>query len=184
MLKIVYKPIDDLIPYVNNSRTHSEQQIIQIASSIKEFGFTNPVLTDGENGIIAGHGRVLAARKLDLKEIPTIDLKHLNETQRKAYIIADNKLALNAGWDEEILKIELESLPAFETELTGFSAEEINLLFNGWDSDIERMSDIDAQDSLSKERIVIKCDPDEKEFLWEKITNLVDSLGLDNVEVS
>lgn len=183
-LAIVYKKTDALIPYVNNSRTHTENQITQIASSIREFGFTNPILLDGDDGIIAGHGRLAAAQKLGLKEVPTIDLSHLTPAQRKTYIIADNKLALNAGWDEELLKLELEDLGDGELAFTGFSAEELNLLFNGWNSDIERMSDIDAKDSLSKDRIIVKCNPDQKEMVWEAITNAVDSLGLDDVEVS
>ena len=130
MLKIVQKPVDKLIPYINNSRTHSDEQIAQIASSIKEFGWTNPILVDGENGIIAGHGRLMAARKLGYTEVPTIELKDLTETQRKAYIIADNKLALSAGWDNEMLRLELAEIGdlGFDLELTGFSAEEITEL--------------------------------------------------------
>jgi ParB-like chromosome segregation protein Spo0J len=133
MLKIVQKPVDKLIPYVNNSRTHSDEQIAQIASSIKEFGWTNPILVDGENGIIAGHGRLMAARKLGYKEVPTIELKDLTETQRKAYIIADNRLALNAGWDNEMLTIELNELLAdgFALEMLGFDPAEIQSLING-----------------------------------------------------
>lgn len=125
---IIEKPTADLIPYVNNARTHSEAQINQIAASIKEFGFTNPVLTDGKNGIIAGHGRVLAAQKLGLAQIPTIELSHLSETQKKAYILADNKLALNAGWDDELLRLELEALQDmdFDIDLIGFSDEELS----------------------------------------------------------
>ena len=127
-MQIVQRKIEDLIPYVNNSRTHSDEQIAQIAASIKEFGWTNPVLIDGENGIIAGHGRVMAARKLKFKEVPTIELKDLTETQKKAYIIADNKLALNAGWDNEILMIELEGIlsDGFELELMGFDPSELD----------------------------------------------------------
>ena len=130
MLKIVQKPVDKLIPYVNNSRTHSDEQIAQIASSIKEFGWTNPILVDGENGIIAGHGRLMAARKLGYKEVPTIELKDLTETQRKAYIIADNRLALNAGWDNEMLTIELNDLLAdgFALEMLGFDPKELSAL--------------------------------------------------------
>ena len=130
MLKIVQKPVDKLIPYVNNSRTHSDEQIAQIASSIKEFGWTNPILVDGENGIIAGHGRLMAARKLGHKEVPTIELKDLTETQRKAYIIADNRLALNAGWDNEMLTIELNELLAdgFALEILGFDTKELDAL--------------------------------------------------------
>jgi DNA modification methylase len=124
------KKVTELIPYVNNARTHSEEQVIQIAASIKEFGFTNPVLIDGENGIIAGHGRLMAAKKLGLEEVPTIELSHLSEAQRKAYILADNKLALNSGWDNDLLAIEFAELKLldFNLDLTGFSSEEIGAL--------------------------------------------------------
>ena len=101
---------EDLLSYARNSRTHSESQVDQIAASIKEFGFTNPVLIDNENQIIAGHGRVMAARKLKLVEVPCIRLGYLTETQKKAYVIADNKLALNAGWNEELLALEIDEL--------------------------------------------------------------------------
>jgi hypothetical protein len=126
-MKITQKKVADLIPYVNNSRTHSDEQVAQIAASIKEFGWTNPILVDGENGIIAGHGRLLAARKLSYKEVPTIELSDLTETQKKAYIIADNKLALNADWDNEMLALELGELGdlGFDLDLTGFAADEI-----------------------------------------------------------
>ncbi len=102
--------ISSLIPYIRNARTHSEAQIAQIAASIKEFGWTNPILVDGESGIIAGHGRVLAARKLGLAEVPVIELSHLSPAQKRAYILADNQLATNAGWDNDLLKIELADL--------------------------------------------------------------------------
>ena len=115
----------DLIPYVSNSRTHSEGQVAQIAASIKEFGFNNPILVDKEKGIIAGHGRVLAARKLGMDKVPTVELSHLTETQRKAYIIADNKLALNADWDFELLGLEMGDLQdeGFDLDLVGFDSE-------------------------------------------------------------
>jgi ParB-like chromosome segregation protein Spo0J len=100
--KIIMRPVEALIPYARNARTHSDAQVAQIAGSIREFGFTNPVLLDGDNGIIAGHGRVLAARKLGLVEVPCIELAHLTPTQRRAYVIADNKLALNAGRDDAV----------------------------------------------------------------------------------
>jgi len=102
-LKIVYKKTEDLIPYARNSRTHDESQVAQIAASIKEFGWTNPILLDGKNGIIAGHGRVMAAQKLGESKVPTIELAHMTDIQKRAYIIADNKLALNAGWDNQLL---------------------------------------------------------------------------------
>ena len=108
--KIVLRSVESLIPCARNARTHSDAQVAQIAASIREFGFTNPVLVDGENGIVAGHGRVLAARKLGMTEVPCIEIAYLTDAQRRAYIIADNKLALNAGWDQEQLKIELGEL--------------------------------------------------------------------------
>jgi DNA modification methylase len=122
--------VADLVPYARNSRTHDDAQVAQIAASIREFGFTNPVLIDAQGGIIAGHGRVLAARKLKLEQVPCIMLDHLTETQRRAYVIADNKLALNSGWDEELLKLELDELKleGFDLELTGFSLDEIDAL--------------------------------------------------------
>ncbi|AIF81429.1 DNA methylase n-4/n-6 domain-containing protein [endosymbiont of Acanthamoeba sp. UWC8] len=122
--------IEQLIPYAQNARTHSEKQIVQIANSIAEFGFANPILMGGDNIIIAGHGRLLAARKLGLKEVPVIHLKHLNETQHKALVIADNKIAENAAWNEELLKIELEQLSEdnFDINLLGFSDNELNSL--------------------------------------------------------
>jgi ParB-like chromosome segregation protein Spo0J len=109
-LKITYQKTGDLVPYARNSRTHSEEQVGQIAASIREFGFTNPVLVDEENTIIAGHGRIMAAQKLGLEDVPTITLTGLTETQRRAYVIADNSIAMNAGWDEEMLKKELRDL--------------------------------------------------------------------------
>jgi DNA modification methylase len=123
--------IEKLIPYAKNSRTHSDEQVAQLAGSIKEFGFNNPVLIGQDDVIIAGHGRVMAARKVGLMEVPCIRLKHLTETQRKAYIIADNRLALNAGWDNELLTIELNDLLAdnFALDILGFDADELkNLL--------------------------------------------------------
>lgn len=131
-LTINYIGLDKLIPYVNNSRTHDEAQVAQIAASIKEFGFTNPILIDDEGSIIAGHGRVMAARKLSLKSVPTITLSGLSDIQKRAYIIADNKLALNAGWDNDLLMLELDTLSdaGYDLDLTGFSADEINDLIS------------------------------------------------------
>lgn len=120
-------PTDALIPYARNSRSHSPEQVAQVAGSIREFGFTNPVLIDANNGIIAGHGRVMAAGKLGLDKVPCIRLAHLTETQKRAYIIADNKLALNAGWDEEMLALELGELKEedFDLSLIGFDEAEL-----------------------------------------------------------
>jgi DNA modification methylase len=120
----------DLIPYARNSRTHSDEQINQICASIKEFGFTNPIIIDEDNGIIAGHGRVMAANKLKIKELPCVQVEGWTDAQKKAYVIADNKLALNAGWDNEMLALEFEELKGldFDLELTGFSLDEIGEL--------------------------------------------------------
>jgi len=140
----------DLIPYARNTRTHSDEQVNQIVSSIKEFGFTNPVLVDQDNMIIAGHGRVMAANKLKLGKVPTICLKHLTEAQKKAYIIADNRLALNAGWDEDMLKVELEELNdlEFDISLLGFEDKEIESLLS---EPTEGLTDEDAVPDLPEE---------------------------------
>ena len=150
-MKITVKKVDSLIPYVKNSRTHSPDQVAQIAASIKEFGWTNPILVDGDNGIIAGHGRLLAARKLGHKEVPTIELKDLTETQKKAYIIADNRLALNAGWDNEMLTIELNDLLAdgFALDILGFDPKEIAALLEP--EVVEGLTDEDAVPEVPEE---------------------------------
>jgi DNA modification methylase len=137
--------LDALIPYARNARTHSDEQVAQIAASIREFGFTNPVLIDENGGIIAGHGRVMAARKLGMAEVPCIRLSHLTEAQRRAYIIADNKLALNAGWDEQLLAIEIEDLKAmdFNIDLLGFAEDELNDLLSMADAVDEGNTDAD-----------------------------------------
>jgi len=120
--------VESLIPYARNSRTHSDEQVTKIASSIKEFGFLNPIIIDGDNGIIAGHGRVMAAKKLGLKDVPCIEAAHLTDAQKRAYVIADNRLALDAGWDNEMLKIELQELEGldFDLSLTGFDPKELD----------------------------------------------------------
>lgn len=130
--KIVEKPVDGLIPYASNARTHSDEQVSQIAASIKEFGFTNPILLDGADGIIAGHGRVLAARQLGMKTVPALDLGHLSDAQRRAYVLADNKLAENAGWDDGLLRMELGALSGegFDLALLGFSDLELSVLLS------------------------------------------------------
>lgn len=128
----MWRDVSALIPYARNARTHTDEQVAQIAASIKEFGWTNPVLTDGENGIVAGHGRVLAARKLGLDQVPTLPLDGLSKGQLRAYVLADNKLAENAGWDRELLAIELGELrdEGFDLALTGFGDEELKDIFN------------------------------------------------------
>lgn len=126
-MKIEQRKVESLIPYINNSRKHSDEQVAQIAASIKEFGWTNPILVDGDNGIIAGHGRLMAARKLEMDKVPVIELAHLTENQRKALIIADNKLGLNSSWDEQLLMLEIENLREadFNIDILGFDPSEI-----------------------------------------------------------
>lgn len=130
-MEVTNKHIDLLIPYARNARTHDDAQIAQIAGSIKEFGFNNPILIDKDNGIIAGHGRVMAARKLGLTEVPTILLDHLSETQRKAYILADNRIAINSAWDNEMLSLELSDIKDdISLAMLGFNVDELDALLN------------------------------------------------------
>ena len=129
--KIEWLSVETLIPYAKNARTHSDEQVAQIAGSIKEFGFNNPVLIDKENSIIAGHGRLLAARKLGMDKVPVVQLEHMTEAQRKAYVLADNRIALNSGWDTGMLSLELQELKDdIDLSLLGFDADEINNLLN------------------------------------------------------
>lgn len=143
-LNVKYRKVEDLIPYVNNSRKHSDEQVAQISASIKEFGWTNPILIDGTNSIIAGHGRLMAARKLKMDEVPTIELGHLTDTQRKALVIADNKLALNADWDNTLLTIELDELlnDGFALDILGFNQDELAALLEP--EQVEGLTDEDA----------------------------------------
>ena len=128
-MEVTNKHIDLLIPYAKNARVHDDAQIAQLAGSIKEFGFNNPILIDKDNGIIAGHGRVMAARKLGLTEVPTILLDHLNETQRKAYILADNRIAINSTWDNEMLSLELMDIKDdVSLAMLGFNVDELDAL--------------------------------------------------------
>lgn len=153
MLTIEYKKTGELIPYINNSRTHSEKQVQQVAASIKEFGFTNPILIDEGNGIIAGHGRLQAAQMMGMDEVPTITLEGLTEAQRKAYVIADNKLALNAGWDTTALTAELERLKEldFDLDIVGFSTEELEAVLKepffepGTEEDQGKLDELDPK---------------------------------------
>jgi len=150
-IEVKYRKVEDLIPYVNNSRKHSDEQVAQIASSIKEFGWTNPILIDGTNSIIAGHGRLMAARKLKMEEVPTIELSHLTDTQRKALVIADNKLALNADWDNNLLTIELDELlkDGFALDILGFNADELSALLEP--EQVEGLTDEDSVPEVPEE---------------------------------
>jgi len=144
-LHIDHRPLQELIPYARNARTHSEEQVAQIAASIREFGFNNPILVDGANGVIAGHGRLLAARKLGLAEVPVIELGHLSDSQRRAFILADNRLAQNAGWDDELLRLELGELQLADVDLQmlGFANEELEALLRGGETTQEGQVDED-----------------------------------------
>ena len=142
--------IEKLVPYVNNARTHSADQINKLRSSIREFGFINPVIIDKDYGVIAGHGRIMAAKEEGIKEVPCVFADHLNEAQKKAYILADNRMALDAGWDEELLRVEIESLEdyGFNVELTGFSPDELSNIF---DLGVEaEEDDFDVEEELKK----------------------------------
>lgn len=150
-LQIVYKPTTDLIPYARNSRTHSDIQVGQIAASIREFGFRVPVLIDGENGIIAGHGRVLAALKLGLDEVPTVDGSDMTEVQRKMYVIADNKIALNAGWDEDVLMLEIEDLRGMGADIDLLAFDPSEIQGNKVDYSVLDDEDVDGEaDDMAK----------------------------------
>ena len=148
---------DDLIPYQNNARTHSAAQIAKLRASLREFGFVNPIIIDGHNGIIAGHGRWEAAKAEGIEEVPCVLADHLTEAQKRAYILADNRMALDAGWDEELLRIEIESLKddGFELSLTGFTPKEIESLTD--DPEFED-DGFDAEAAAKKEPIAIKGD--------------------------
>ena len=146
-LSIIYRKISDLKPYSRNARTHSRKQVRQIGAAIQEFGFTNPVLIDENDQIIAGHGRVQAAKLLALAEVPTVQIAHLSATQKRAYILADNRLAEKAGWDQEILAVELQCLLAdgFEVVLTGFEAPDIDVVL---DAAADTKSDRHGDDNI------------------------------------
>lgn len=130
-------PVERLVPYERNARTHSPEQVAQLAASIAEFGFLNPILVDSKDGIIAGHGRLAAAKDMGLPEVPVVVLDHLSEAQKRAYVLADNKLALNAGWDEKLLQIELTGLQLqdFDLSLIGFDEDDLGKLLGGGEFD-------------------------------------------------
>ena len=153
-------PISKLVPYVNNARTHSPEQIMKLRSSLREFGFINPIIIDRDYGIIAGHGRLLAAKEEGISEVPCVFVDYLTEAQKKAYILADNRMAMDAGWDEELLRVEIEALQgeAFDVSLTGFDEKELADLFkDGNDSDAED-DDYDLSAALEKAAFVKRGD--------------------------
>lgn len=162
--KIILRKTSELIPYARNARKHEEWQILQIAASINEFGFTNPILIDSQNEIIAGHGRVMAALKLDINEVPCLVLDHLTEIQKKAYAIADNKIALNSGWNEDLLRLELQELniDQFDFSKLGFNDLELSKfltegqeLIENKDDEWEGMPEFDQKDKTSFRHIIV-----------------------------
>ena len=145
--KMQLVPIDKLVPYINNSRTHSPEQVMKLRASLREFGFINPVIIDKDYGVIAGHGRLMAAKEEGMTEVPCVFAEHLTEAQKKAYIIADNRMAMDAGWDEELLRVEIESLEAeaFDLSLTGFDEKELSKLFDDGNETEDDDFDVDAE---------------------------------------
>ncbi|WP_299735362.1 ParB/Srx family N-terminal domain-containing protein [uncultured Endozoicomonas sp.] len=169
--KMMDRKVNDLIPYLNNSRVHDEEQIIQICSSIKEFGFTNPVLIDEDNGIIAGHGRLMAAKKLNLKTVPCIVLAGLSDAQKKAYIIADNAIPLNASWDMEKLALEVDALQAadFDLNLLGFKDDFMVTLFD--DPAPEPEQKPNGEEYTEIFNILVECDNEaHQQKIYDELT--------------
>ena len=177
-MQIEHLQVAELVPFINNSRTHSDEQVAQVAASIKEFGFTNPILIGSDNVIIAGHGRLLAARKLGTETVPCIRLAHLSEAQRRAYVIADNKLALNAGWDDELLSLELGELENmdFDLSLIGFSEYELGALLNSNDLDYsDKNKELDLDDFNDEMQMKFNLSKEQYDFISDRLSNINDS---------
>jgi hypothetical protein len=171
--------IESLIPYAKNARTHSDEQVAQIAGSIKEFGFNNPVLVDADNSVIAGHGRLMAARKLGLTEVPVVKLEHLTESQRKAYVLADNRIALNSGWDTSMLTLELQDLKdEIDLSLLGFDADELDAMLNP----IEETEGLTDEDSVPEVPVEPKTKLGDIYILGNHRLMCGDSTSIDAVE--
>lgn len=185
---IEHQAVSALIPYARNSRTHSDEQVAQIAGSIREFGFTNPVLIDRDGTIIAGHGRVMAARKLGMETVPCIRLGHLTPAQVRAYVIADNKLALNAGWDEEMLRAELDALreDGFDAGLTGFSTSELDAILaetetiSGGEKGNTPQDNLENYENSSVRQIVLIMGKEEFDEILPKLEEIKTSKSLQN----
>lgn len=180
-------PVERLIPYAKNARTHTPEQVAEIARSVETFGWLNPILADKDTGeIIAGHARLQAALLLKLKRVPVVEVSHLSTSLRRAYVIADNKLALKAGWDYEILKEELEALPTLglEPTLTGFDANEIDaVLHGGWNTDWSPDDGGEGDEKKLWARITIKCEPADKPDLLNALRRAVEETGLAGVTI-
>lgn len=191
--KIEMWPVERLVPYERNARTHSREQVSQIAASIQEFGFTNPILVDSDDGILAGHGRLAAAKDLAMDQVPVIVLDHLSPAQRRAYVLADNQIALNAGWDEEVLKQELAGLELqdFNLELLGFDIDLLDELDGRGDEEKEQEEEAGGIDQgialpivLSPEELgkwrAAKAEigySTDKAAFWKLVTDLLEEVG-------
>ena len=181
--KIELWNLERLKPYENNAREHSAEQVAQIAASIVEFGFLNPILVDSNDGIVAGHGRLSAAKELALDVVPVVVLDHLTENQKKAYILVDNKLAENASWNEELLAQEIIklNLQDFDLNILGWTDEEIKALQeDGWDSDIESVERNEENLDGIQGKIIVKLDPDYKDQVIDSINKFAEE---NNIEV-
>ena len=181
--KIELWSIERLQPYEKNARVHSKEQVGQIAASIVEFGFLNPILVDSNDGIVAGHGRLSAAKELALDVVPVVVLDHLTENQKKAYILVDNKLAENASWNEELLAQEIIklNLQDFDLNILGWTDEEIKALQeDGWDSDIESVERNEENLDGIQGKIIVKLDPDYKDQVIDSINKFAEE---NNIEV-
>ena len=175
--------INTITPYARNPRNNS-MAIDSVAASIKEFGFQQPIVVDKDKVIIVGHTRHLAARQLDIKTVPVVIADKLTDAQIKAYRIADNRVNQNATWDYELLKIEFEEIPDELLFATGFDEGELKYINDGWDSNHEKMENIDPIDSVDFEKIIVKCTNEQKQEVYEAVSNAVQSLGYDDVEVA
>jgi len=177
--EIKWESLDKLIPYAKNARTHSDEQVAQIAGSIKEFGFNNPVLVDKEGSIIAGHGRLMAARKLGMDKVPVVKLEHLTESQRKAYVLADNRIALNSGWDTSMLSLELQDLKDdIDLSLLGFDPDELDSLLNP----VEETEGLTDEDAVPETPVEPKTKPGDIYILGNHRLMCGDSTSIDAVE--
>lgn len=177
--EIKWESLDKLIPYAKNARTHSDEQVAQIAGSIKEFGFNNPVLVDKEGSIIAGHGRVMAARKLGMDKVPVVELQHLTEAQRKAYVLADNRIALNSGWDTSMLSLELQDLKDdIDLSLLGFDPDELDSLLNP----VEETEGLTDEDAVPETPVEPKTKPGDIYILGNHRLMCGDSTSITDVD--
>ena len=183
--RLEWRLIDSLQPYSKNPRTHSEAQVKQIAASIERFGFTNPILLDGENGIIAGHGRLQAAKHLGMKSVPCVDLVGLSKQEQRAYVIADNQLALNAGWDYELLRGEVQAIMEageVSVELLGWSESDLKAIMSGFES-YDHLTGLDGENDAIGALIKMRCHHDDEANVREALAAFIKTLGIESLEL-